>query len=246
MKPKHIQNYLRQCLLLADLSPCPRRKYGALAVDPEHNVIITAGYNGTARGSGDALCGGKFCRRDGVRPENMKVIDLGYNGRVVRTRDSDGDLLREPYNFNAAEQIGDEDLKKKACDLFPPIPSGSHYEIGCHHSESNVVANAARLGRSLAGAWLFCSGMPCEGCARIIHQAGIVKVVTLPQSYLMGAAKTLMNLGIQVVFTELEPDLESEVRKALENTDDASAVVEKVSAALGKFGRQPVKDPGRP
>jgi dCMP deaminase len=36
---------------------------GAVIVDPETNVIISEGYNGTPRGSTKALCGASTCKR---------------------------------------------------------------------------------------------------------------------------------------------------------------------------------------
>lgn len=68
MKAKHIAIRIEQCLALAKASNCTRRKFGALLVDPERNVILMDGYNGGPRGGG-ALCGGEVCQRDaeGVR-----------------------------------------------------------------------------------------------------------------------------------------------------------------------------------
>lgn len=68
MKAKHVAIRIEQCLALAKASNCTRRKFGALLVDPERNVILMDGYNGGPRGGG-ALCGGEVCQRDaeGVR-----------------------------------------------------------------------------------------------------------------------------------------------------------------------------------
>lgn len=45
------------------------------------------------------------------------------------------------------------------------------------HAESNAIAAAARHGHALNGATLIVSLMPCMVCAKIIVQAGIVRVV---------------------------------------------------------------------
>jgi len=63
MKAKHLQVRIKQCDLIASSSPCPRRKVGAVIVDPSTNVIISEGYNGTPRGSTKAFCGGSTCKR---------------------------------------------------------------------------------------------------------------------------------------------------------------------------------------
>lgn len=63
MKDKHIRIRVEQCLSLAKASNCPRRKFGALLLDPSRNVVLMDGYNGAPRGGGE-LCGGSVCLRD--------------------------------------------------------------------------------------------------------------------------------------------------------------------------------------
>ena len=63
MKQKHLRIRIEQCLALSKASNCPRRKFGALLLDPERNVILMDGYNGGPRGGGE-LCGGEVCLRD--------------------------------------------------------------------------------------------------------------------------------------------------------------------------------------
>ena len=65
MNPKHLKVRVAQCDLIASNSPCPRRKVGALIIDPETNVIVSEGYNGTPRGSEHHYCGGDYlCERE--------------------------------------------------------------------------------------------------------------------------------------------------------------------------------------
>lgn len=129
MKDKHLQIRIDQCLVLSRASNCPRRKFGALLLDPERNVILMDGYNGGPRGGG-ALCGGESCLRD----------DLG-------------------------------------------VPSGERMEIGCHHAEMNVVCNAAASGVATRGAWIIVTGEPCILCAKLIHHAGIARVIVVDGGY---------------------------------------------------------------
>lgn len=63
MKQKHLEIRVAQCLLLAEASNCPRRKFGAMILDPERNVVLVDSYNGGPRGGG-RLCGGDVCLRD--------------------------------------------------------------------------------------------------------------------------------------------------------------------------------------
>lgn len=129
MKSKHIKIRIEQCLALAQASNCPRRKFGALLLDPTRNVILMDGYNGGPRGGG-ALCGGEVCLRD----------TMG-------------------------------------------VQSGTRMEIGCHHAEMNVVCNAAAGGVATRGAWLIVTGEPCMMCAKMIHHAGITRVIVVSKGY---------------------------------------------------------------
>ena len=129
MKEKHIRIRIEQCLALAGASNCPRRKFGALLLDPERNVILMDGYNGGPRGGGE-LCGDDVCLRDSME-----------------------------------------------------IQSGTRMEIGCHHAEMNVICNSAASGVSTRGAWILVTGEPCVLCAKLIHHAGVSKVIVVGGGY---------------------------------------------------------------
>lgn len=221
MKPKHIQMRIEQCLALARLSPCPRRKYGAVAIDPTSNIIISEGYNGGPRG-GHELCGGRdFCRRDGVPTHDIATVPLAQTGPrrtvglAVKPIGKEVAILNELGSPRAVEYATPFEVhgpfssyeEAQACEKKlrrDPIPSGTRYEVGCHHSEANVVTNAARAGRCLSGAWLFVTGMPCLGCAKLIHHAGIVKVVTIRGGYAgENGASYLRENGVEI--EEVDP-----------------------------------------
>ena len=129
MNDKHVRIRIEQCLALAKASNCPRRKFGALLLDPDRNVILMDGYNGGPRGGGD-LCGGEVCLRDSQ-----------------------------------------------------DVESGTRIEVGCHHAEMNVVCNAAANGVPTRGAWLIVTGEPCILCAKLIHHAGIRRVLIVEGGY---------------------------------------------------------------
>ena len=63
------------------------------------------------------------------------------------------------------------------------LESGTRIEIGCHHAEMNVVCNAAANGVATDKAWLIVNGEPCLMCAKLIHHAGIVKVLVVSGGY---------------------------------------------------------------
>ena len=76
MKEKHIRIRINQCLALAEASNCPRRKFGALLLDPARNVILMDGYNGGPRGGGH-LCGGETCLRDQLQVPSGTRLEIG-------------------------------------------------------------------------------------------------------------------------------------------------------------------------
>lgn len=58
------------------------------------------------------------------------------------------------------------------------VPSGTRHEM-CRalHSEMNAIIQAAQHGVSTKGATLYCTNQPCSVCARMLINAGIIKVV---------------------------------------------------------------------
>lgn len=57
------------------------------------------------------------------------------------------------------------------------VPSGERHEL-CRgvHAEQNAIIQAAYHGVSVKGATLFCTTQPCSICAKMIINAGIVKI----------------------------------------------------------------------
>ena len=58
------------------------------------------------------------------------------------------------------------------------VPKGEKYELCVAvHAEQNAIIQAAKLGVSIEGATLYCTHQPCILCAKMIVNAGIVRVV---------------------------------------------------------------------
>lgn len=216
MKSKHIEARIQQCIAIAACSPCIRRKFGALLVDPVRNVILMDGYNGGPRGDKGTLCGGHFCHRDGV-PEH-EIVDGGTQGVVVRIN---GETIhRESHHATDGMAFGPnganlptareraeawiQDLQRR----YPGVPSGTHMEVGCHHAEMNVLTNAAARGVATAGAWLIVTGEPCLLCAKLIHHAGIDRVICVKGGYMGGdnGPHYLQAHGVHVEYVDGPPD----------------------------------------
>ena len=58
------------------------------------------------------------------------------------------------------------------------VPSGERHEL-CRgiHAEQNAIIQAAYHGVSIKGADLYCTNQPCSICAKMIINAGIVRII---------------------------------------------------------------------
>jgi dCMP deaminase len=90
--------------------------------------------------------------------KNKRILTTGYNGA--------------PSGIPSCKEKG-ECLRRKL-----GIPSGQQGQL-CYaiHAEQNAIIQAARLGISIEGATLYCTHQPCSICARLIINAGIVRIV---------------------------------------------------------------------
>ena len=71
------------------------------------------------------------------------------------------------------------------------------------HAESNAILKCAKYGRSTNGATLYITHSPCIECAKLIIQAGIVRVVYLEDYRKSEGLELLKKAGINVEKFEL-------------------------------------------
>ena len=210
MKDKHIQIRIKQCLELAEASNCPRRKFGALLLDPHRNVVLIDAYNGGPRGGGD-LCNGIWCKRDGAPSTDWRdYTTVNVEGQIHITHQG-RHLTTMPDNGSSEELI--QDFIK----MNPPIASGTQIEHGCHHAEMNIICNAAANGIRTSNSWLIVTGEPCIMCAKLIHHAGIEKVICVRGGYHGGdqGIQYLQSHSIQVDFVDGPKDPRSTTTSGL-------------------------------
>jgi dCMP deaminase len=81
------------------------------------------------------------------------------------------------------------------------VVSGTRVEIGCHHAEMNVICNAAANGVSTKNAWLIVTGEPCMMCAKLIHHAGVTRVIVVDGGF--GGANGLDYLNSNGVVVQM-------------------------------------------
>ena len=118
--------------------------------------------------------------------KDKRVMTTGYNGA--------------PSGLPTCKERG-ECLRKKL-----GIPSGTRHEM-CYavHAEQNAIIQAAKLGVNIDGSTLYCTHQPCILCAKMIVNAGIVRVVYhsgYPDDFALDIFK---EAGVQVeCYTESE------------------------------------------
>ena len=83
------------------------------------------------------------------------------------------------------------------------VVSGTKVEIGCHHAEMNLICNAAANGVPTNRAWLIVTGEPCAMCAKLIHHAGIARVIIVDGGFSgINGVGYLEQYGVVVQTTE--------------------------------------------
>ncbi len=111
--------------------------------------------------------------------KNDTIVSTGYNG-APRGRSNCTDIcscIREKMS----------------------IPRGERYEL-CRsvHAEANAISKIARSGNNSEGATLYVTASPCIECAKLIIQAGIVRVVYGEEYRIMDGVDLLRKAGIIV------------------------------------------------
>ena len=121
------------------------------------------------------------CRRRAVGAglvRDRRILATGYNGA--------------PSSLTHCLDIGclREQLK---------VPSGERHEL-CRglHAEQNAVIQAALHGVSAKGSTLYCTNHPCVICAKMIINAGVVRIVIRNGYHDKLAAQILNEAGIDV------------------------------------------------
>jgi dCMP deaminase len=111
----------------------------------------------------DTVAGWSSCFQENrqmgaVIVKNKRIMTTGYNGA--------------PSGIPSCKEKG-ECMRRRL-----GIPSGQQGQL-CYaiHAEQNALIQAARMGIAIEGATLYCTHRPCSICARLIINAGIVRIV---------------------------------------------------------------------
>jgi len=110
---------------------------------------------------------------------DRRILSTGYNGAPSGLRHClEIGCLREQNN----------------------IPSGERHEL-CRglHAEQNAIIQAAMHGVSVNGSTLYCTNHPCIICAKMIINAGIVRIVLGGEYHDALAEEMLAEANIEVI-----------------------------------------------
>jgi dCMP deaminase len=123
-----------------------------------------------------------------VLVKDKRVLSTGYNGA--------------PSNLKHCSEVGC--LREQM-----GIESGKMHEL-CRgiHAEQNAIIQAAYHGVSVKGAVIYCTNQPCSICARMIINAGIVKIY-YQSGYADPLAKELL-AEANIELKQIEPDNQGE------------------------------------
>jgi len=123
-----------------------------------------------------------------VLVKDKRILSTGYNGA--------------PANLKHCLEVGC--LREQL-----GIESGKMHEL-CRgiHAEQNAIIQAAYHGVSVKGAVIYCTNQPCSICARMIINAGIVKIY-YQSGYADALAKELLGEA-NIELKQIESDIRGE------------------------------------
>ena len=72
------------------------------------------------------------------------------------------------------------------------------------HAEANAITKVAKSANNCDGSTLYVTASPCIECAKLIIQAGIVRVVYGEEYHIMDGIDLLKRVGVEVVYLKKE------------------------------------------
>ena len=141
----------------------------------------------------------------GYREEKQRQLDVRYLKMAV---------IWAENSYCVRRQVGALLVKDKMIisDGYNGTPSG--FENICEddagktkpyvlHAEANAITKVAKSGNSSEGATLYVTSSPCIECAKLIIQAGIVRVVYSEVYRCTDGIELLEKAGIAVEYVEI-------------------------------------------
>jgi dCMP deaminase len=121
-----------------------------------------------------------------VITKNKRILSTGYVG--------------SPVGLPHCDQVGHE-----MHTVTNEDGTVSKHCVRTAHCEQNAIANAARSGVALEGSTLYSKMVPCYICAKIIINAGIVRIVAIKDYHASKRSKDIFKTaGIELVIINNE------------------------------------------
>lgn len=123
--------------------------------------------------------------------KNSYAVKLQVGAIIVK----DGQIMSDGFN---GTPCGFENK----CEV-KSIDGSLHTLSYVLHAESNAILKCAKYGRPINGSTLYITHSPCIECAKLIIQAGIIRVVYLEDYRKAEGLELLKKVGINVEKFEL-------------------------------------------
>ena len=175
--------------LPATISPIVSKYWQRIGNKPRYHATITTTVN-------VAPMAAKAEKRISMSPLNKHITLRLQHATLLHDlsscpRGKVGAVIYDPVSnaiisdgYNGPPRKGGDLCGGKSCVRTDKgIPSGTRCEVGCHHAEMNALLNALRLGHSTMGAHIIITCEPCLMCAKMLHHAGITRVLYLEKHY---------------------------------------------------------------
>lgn len=157
----------------------------------------------------------RYLRMAHIWAENSYALRLKVGSLMVK----DGMIISDGYNGmpsgfpNCCEGVSDLEGKKimtfndpaevnRYYTLHPQSKLVTYNEV--LHAEANAITKVAKSNNSSVGATLYVTDAPCLNCAKLIIQAGIVRVVYDRNYRDTAGIQLLRQAGIEVTRISLE------------------------------------------
>ena len=146
--------------------------------------------------------------------EYFMGIMLAVGKRATCDRGRSGCVIVRDHRIVATGYVGAptgiSDCDEVGHELHEVINSDGTHATHCirtAHAEQNAIVHAARFGAQLIGSTLYCKMAPCYACAKVIINAGIVRVVAAKDYHGAGRSKEVFaeaNIQLDILDQEVE------------------------------------------
>ncbi len=113
----------------------------------------------------------------------------------------DGALVLQTHNTH----LPNEQAPYILGDPRANFHAGDHIELSTAiHAEAKLIAQAAKLGITLAGTELYCTTFPCPPCAKLIAESGIVTLYFAEGYSMLDGEEVLQNAKVEIIQTAFQ------------------------------------------